>query len=158
MEWLSRCGRRTGQSTSTYDGIVGSLDTGSDSVAGTDTTPDPPLRNFAIPKGNSKLTSASTLEFLFSVNGTNLLCCARVTNPYASNWYQDIVRWPFDLDNIVASRGSVTIPDTIIDPSKGEQADLTYTISTEGNVTINVFDLTGDLANTLERGLQSPGH
>ena len=57
----------------------------------------------------------------------------------------------------MTQRGEVTILHNVINPNYGEQTNLEYTLTQGGMVTINVFDLAGDLVNTLYSGQRSPG-
>ena len=47
--------------------------------------------------------------------------------------------------------------DNVIDPRKGEKTELYYVLNKGGRVTINVFNLGGDLVDVLYRGTRNPG-
>jgi flagellar hook assembly protein FlgD len=81
-----------------------------------------------------------------------------VTNPTAADWYKYVVPWSLQLHNIIAQRGSVTILNNVIDPSKGDKVYLDYSVTTAGSVTIDVFNLAGDLVNVLYRGTRAAGN
>ena len=65
--------------------------------------------------------------------------------------------WSFELRAIRVQTQDVTILNNVIDPRKGEKVDLHYNLSRGGSVTIQVFNLAGDLVDVLERGRKSSG-
>jgi hypothetical protein len=108
---------------------------------------------------SGKLKDEKTFEFFYEypTTGPPVLYHARCTNPSADDWYRKIRPWSFELRTIRVQTQDVTILNNVIDPRKGEKVDLHYTLSRGGSVTIQVFNLAGDLVDVLERGRKSSG-
>ena len=114
------------------------------------------LRDFLIPNTDPAIKDGALFQFLFLLNdgAGHLLPCAFPLNPANPASVQ-----PFEymLHSIVTQRGGVTITNNVIRPDNGQTANLTYTVSTPGQVTIIVFDLSGSIVNVLQRGSQGAG-
>ncbi|MCF6335063.1 MAG: T9SS type A sorting domain-containing protein, partial [Spirochaetales bacterium] len=65
--------------------------------------------------------------------------------------------WSFLIRDIIEQTDRITILDNVIDPTKGEKAELQYVLAKSGTITIQVFNLAGDLIDILHRGRQSAG-
>jgi hypothetical protein len=97
------------------------------------------------------VVDASTLEFVFEIVASGLYC-ARVDDPLSvSTWYRNVEPWSFDIHEERLQKGGVSILKNVINPSIGEVTTLHYTLSEPGTVTINVFNLAGDLVRVLRR-------
>jgi hypothetical protein len=120
------------------------------------------LWNFSISGSHPKVKSVSSFDFFFTFNGiTPPLYAARLDIPYGtavpSNWYRLLKPFSFDIHDIKTQVGKVTIMNNVIDPEKGETARLSYILKDSGTVTIQVFNLAGDLVKTLYHGKRSAG-
>jgi hypothetical protein len=96
---------------------------------------------------------------MFILNdGTHFLPCAFPTvaaNPASVRPFEYMFH---SVVQQLQQRGGVTITNNVIrPPNNGQSAFLQYTVTTPGPVTILVFDLSGNIANVLQRGSQSPG-
>jgi fibronectin-binding autotransporter adhesin len=124
-------------------------------------SPDPSanLRKFIIPSSDSKMKDGSTLDLFFRLNGAAgaELFGARIIDASAANWYRLVRPWSFQIKDIFKQRGDVSILNNVINPDSGEKAVLHYVLPVEGMVTINVFNLGGDLVSVLHRGRQPAG-
>jgi len=85
------------------------------------------------------------------------LFSARMPNALAVNWYTLATPWTFDLRDLRPQRGGVQILNNVINPAKGEVTSLQYQQNRDGNVTITVFDLSGNIIKVLQRGNQAAG-
>lgn len=65
--------------------------------------------------------------------------------------------WSYKIRDLRTQRGEVTIMHNVINPVRGETAKLHYVLDQTGYVTINVFDLKGDIVDVLVRGQQAKG-
>jgi hypothetical protein len=88
---------------------------------------------------------------------TNGFLYARVGNSSASNWYRTIRPWSFLIRDVIEQPSRVSILDNVIDPTKGQKAELHYILEKSGMITIQVFNLAGDLIDILHRGRQNAG-
>ncbi len=143
--------------TTQYNGIVPYADPAAQTVSSALDTPNQHIRDSVVPSTSSLIKSGNTIQFFFEIAGPDPLLCASLPNPGASNWYQLVQPWAFKLQNIATQRGEVTILHNVINPNYGEHTNLVYTVTQGGMVTINVFDLAGDLVNTLYSGQEGPG-
>ena len=114
------------------------------------------LRDFNIANTDPAIKDGALFQFMFMLNdgAGHLLPCAFPLNPANPASVQ-----PFEymLHSIITQRGGVTITNNVIRPDNGQTAYLTYTVSTPGQVTIIVFDLSGSIVNLLQRGSQGAG-
>jgi hypothetical protein len=109
------------------------------------------LRNFLIVETDPEMVGGNTIGFVLEVGG---LPAARVSDP---NDPRTVGPWLFDIAKLVEQRSDVTILNNVINPDRGEQATLRYTLERRGAVTIFVTDLAGTTVDVLFRGIQSPG-
>jgi hypothetical protein len=140
---------------------------GASSTPGSQTAPaSANLWNFDIDSGDPRVVSVSTLGFFFSLGssapagrqplyGARLDVAAGESIPAA--WYRLVKPFAFEIHDIRLQRGSVTVLNNVIDPSKGETARLSYQIATEGAVTITVFTLDGNVVKRLYSGSRAVG-
>jgi len=110
------------------------------------------LRNFRLAGTDTPIFDGAELEFLFLTNTG--LPCARIPNPDDP---RTATPWLIQIRRLRTQRGDATITNNVINPLRGETATLTYTIPQTGMVTINVFDLKGDIVDVLYRGQRSAG-
>lgn len=117
------------------------------------------LTEYVIPSSSNKIQDRSELQFFFLVDpaAANPLYAARVARPNASDWYRSVEPYKFELRNITTQRGGVTITNNVINPELGDVANLNYVLDSGGVITINVFNLAGDLIQNLQRGRQEAG-
>jgi hypothetical protein len=113
-----------------------------------------PLITYTIPDGNAKLRDDSTFDFFFFADN---LYHARVDNPAASDWYRRIRPFSFKLREVRAQAGDVSILNNVINPDRGEKTTIHYNLSRSGTITIQVFNLAGDLVEILYRGRRTAG-
>ncbi len=143
--------------TTDYNGLVPYADSAAHTVTAVADMPNAWLRDTVFPSTDSLIVSGNTIEFFYEIAGAIPLLCANLPNPNASNWYDSIQPWAFKLQSIVTQRGNVSILSNVINPNSGDKTNLVYTLTQGGMVTINVFNLAGDLVTTLFRGQRSPG-
>ncbi|TVR85554.1 MAG: T9SS C-terminal target domain-containing protein, partial [Spirochaetaceae bacterium] len=117
------------------------------------------LRDYVIPESSTKTRDRTDLEFVFRLEPPSgvPLFAARVARPNASDWYRSVEPYKFELRNITSQRGGVTITNNVINPELGDVANLNYVLDSGGVITINVFNLAGDLIQNLQRGRQEAG-
>ena len=72
-------------------------------------------------------------------------------------WYNNLRPWLFEIHEVIEQRGRVTILDNVINPEQGDTVKLQYILPDSGMVTIQVFDLSGDIVDVLYRGSQKAG-
>ena len=109
------------------------------------------VKDFMIPGEDPEIVTGSTVEFLLRLGD---LFCADITDPEDP---RTLIPWKFSLKDITKQTAGVTILNNVINPENGEKTILTYDLATSGMVVINVFNLAGDLVNTLHRGAQGAG-
>ena len=116
--------------------------------------------------GNPKIVNNTTLEFLFymprhtdTVGGKVFgnLYAARLIDDTAADWYRGVRPWGILIRDFVTQAGGVTVLNNIINPMRSEAASLHYEVTEGGTVTVQVFDLSGNLVEILQRGYQAPG-
>ena len=124
------------------------------------------LWDFAIPSSNARVVSPSTLGFFFTLTpaapaGQQPLYAARLDvtagTALPAAWYRLVRPFAFDIHDVRLQRGSVTILNNVIDPTKGETARLYYQITADGAVTITVFTLDGNVVRRLYSGSKAVG-
>jgi hypothetical protein len=128
------------------------------------------LYNFSIP-GND-LVSLTMLGFFFTIQPNppgQPLYVVRLNLPAGAaagvvppdspawHWYRNLMPFSFQVHNIVAQKGGVTILNNVIDPTKGETTRLAYQLPNSGTVTVTVFTLDGDVVARLVNGQQAAG-
>jgi hypothetical protein len=97
-----------------------------------------------------------TMEFIFEINGL-FVCRVDSTWTPGTALFDKLRTGGFNLDDIRAQQGGVTILRNVINPLKGESAALNYRITRGGRVTIQVFTLDGTLVRQLEQRPRSLG-
>ena len=114
--------------------------------------------------GNPKIVNNTALEFLFYMPkhkvGSDVfgnLYAARLIDDTAADWYRGVRPWGFLIRDFVTQAGGVTVLNNIINPMRSEAASLHYEVTEGGTVTVQVFDLSGNLVEILQRGYQAPG-
>jgi len=65
--------------------------------------------------------------------------------------------WVYKIRDLRVQRGDASVTNNVINPLRGETVKVTYTITQTGMVTINVFDLKGDIVDVLYRGQRTAG-
>jgi hypothetical protein len=143
------------------------LGRGAQTLAGTQISVPANLWNFAIPSTDPRVVSVSTFGFFFTVTpsapvGQQPLYCARLAidagTAIPSYWYALVRPFSFDIHDLTLQRGSVTILNNVIDPTKGETVRLNYTLAEAGATTITVFTLDGDVVKRLYMGTEGAGN
>ncbi len=113
------------------------------------------LRDFSIPAADGEVADGNTIEFLFAADfGLGTRYCLRVLDPDDP---RTVRPYAFKISDVLRQRGGVTIVENVINPRAGDRTRLTYTLSSSGRVTIQVFSLGGDIVNVLYAGYQSAG-
>jgi hypothetical protein len=123
------------------------------------------LRNTTVDSSNAKIVSGKSFEFFYTVSGYPSsgapLYCARLDITAGAtvpdNWYRLIKPFSFQIHDLRSQKGSVTILNNVIDPTKGETVRLSYQIPSEGAVTVTVFTLDGDVVRRLYSGTEAAG-
>jgi hypothetical protein len=120
----------------------------------------PELRDFIIPADDppvDEIRDDTDLQFLFTIDtgtGAEVLPYARVVTPTDPRTARP---WVIKIRDLRTQRGDATITNNVINPLRGETVKFTYTIPQDGRVTINVFDLKGDIVDVLYRGQRAAG-
>lgn len=121
------------------------------------------LFEYKWPADHGEIVNNTDLEFFFylpspasSPNHGNLYA-ARLIDDTASDWYRGVRPWSLLIRDIITQAGGITVLNNIINPLRGEKASLQYQVTDGGTVTIQVFDLSGDMVEILQRGYQEPG-
>ena len=122
------------------------------------------LFEYELKASDPKIVNNADLEFLFympthKVGGKVFgnLYAARLIDDTAADWYRGVRPWGFLIRDLVTQAGGVTVLNNIINPMRSEAASLHYEVTEGGTVTIQVFDLSGNLVEILQRGYQAPG-
>jgi hypothetical protein len=117
------------------------------------------LRDFILPNpaSDSEFKDGALVEFFFEDAASPGLYHGRIINDSASDWYRYVRPWSFKIRDVRVQRGDVTILSNVINPTQGQTTKLHYTIDQAGMVTIQVFDLEGDIIDVLYRGRRNPG-
>jgi hypothetical protein len=113
------------------------------------------LRDFIIPSSDSEIEDGADVELMFVIDvGGVLFPFARIPNPEDPRTARP---WVFKIRDLRVQRGGFSVTNNVINPLRGETAKVTYSIPQTGMVTINVFDLKGDIVDVLYRGQRSAG-
>ena len=122
------------------------------------------LFEYELKASDPKIVNNADLEFLFYMPrhevGSDVfgnLYAARLIDDTAADWYRGVRPWGFLIRDLVTQAGGVTVLNNIINPMRSEAASLHYEVTEGGTVTIQVFDLSGNLVEILQRGYQAPG-
>ncbi|UCF97815.1 MAG: hypothetical protein JSV89_22015, partial [Spirochaetaceae bacterium] len=116
-----------------------------------------PLRDFVIPASDPEIQDGADLQFIFVIDpggGQELLPYARIPNPGDPRTARP---WVIKIRDLRTQRGDFTVTNNVINPLRGETVKVTYSIPQTGMVTINVFDLKGDIVDVLYRGQRTAG-
>jgi hypothetical protein len=115
------------------------------------------LRDFIIPATDPAIKDGARLQFMFLLNdgAGHILPCAL---PAAGSDPASVQPFAFVFHAIIEQRGGVTVTNNVIRPDNGQAAFVNYTVSSDGPVTILVFDFSGSVVNALHNGRQGPGH
>jgi hypothetical protein len=127
------------------------------STTGVDPAAPSALRDFLIPASDPEISDGADLQFLFVIDpggGEEILPYARIPNPEDPRTARP---WVIKIRDLRVQRGEFTVTNNVINPLRGETANVTYTIPQTGMVTINVFDLKGDIVDVLYRGQRTAG-
>ncbi|MCL2792965.1 MAG: hypothetical protein FWD87_07720 [Spirochaetaceae bacterium] len=108
-------------------------------------------RNFVIPASDSAVNAGRNIEFIFTVLG---LYAGYLTNPEDP---RSVTPWKIPIHGIRTQRGGVTILNNVINVSRGDRAVLMYDLQRTGHVTVNIFNLAGNVVKTLVKGVQPQG-
>ncbi len=109
-------------------------------------------RKFMIPSDDSEIETGNEVQFLLKVGD---LFCANLLD---KDDPRTIVPWSFSIKDIKKQAAGVTILNNVINPVEGdEKTVLTYDLPNAGMVTINVFNMAGDLVKVIHRGAQGAG-
>ena len=109
-----------------------------------------PLRDYIIPIADPEVDSGAQIEFIIQVGS---LYCARTTSPTDP---RTVAPWLLKLKD-TTQRGGASILNNVINPLLGETTTIVYTLARSGPVTIQVFTLSGDIVDVLQRGQQTAG-
>lgn len=122
------------------------------------------LFEYELKASDPKIVNNADLEFLFYMPSHTVgsdvfgnLYAARLIDDTAADWYRGVRPWGFLIRDLVTQAGGVTVLNNIINPMRSEAASLHYEVTEGGTVTIQVFDLSGNLVEILQRGYQAPG-
>ncbi|TVQ35010.1 MAG: hypothetical protein EA384_16855 [Spirochaetaceae bacterium] len=107
---------------------------------------------------DARIRSGVMLDFFPRVAaGPPPLYAARLFNPGSTTWFRNVRPFSFRISEVLRQRGSVSILNNVINPENGEKATLHYELPRAGTVSINVFNLAGDLVDVIHRGRQQAG-
>ena len=110
------------------------------------------LKNFKLPGSDPDIAAGRTMEFLFRIGSLYAVhALAPDTDP------RQMSLWSFPFKAITTQKNGVTVLNNVIDPTKGQETEILYTMKRSGIATIQVFDLDGNLIKVLHRGRQSSG-
>jgi hypothetical protein len=108
------------------------------------------VRDYIIPVADPEVDSGAEVEFLLKVGS---LYCAQTASPTDP---RTVIPWKFKILD-TTQRGGVTILNNVINPLHGDTTQLVYTVSKPGLVTVQLFTLSGDIVEVLQRGQQNAG-
>jgi hypothetical protein len=110
--------------------------------------------NFADPK----MTNETLVKFLIRfTDAAPDMFYARLARPNDQDWYRSVKPWAFGIHVPGGQQGNVDIYKNVINPNNGDLSKLHYVLPRDGNVTIQVFSLSGDLVKVLYRGRLGAG-
>ncbi|MEE9306687.1 MAG: FlgD immunoglobulin-like domain containing protein, partial [Spirochaetia bacterium] len=116
-----------------------------------------PLRDFSIPSSDPEIRDGADLQFLFVIDpggGREILPYARIPNLLDPRTARP---WSYKVRDLRTQRGNASVTNNVINPLRGETVKVTYSITQTGMVTINIFDLKGDIVDVLYRGQRTAG-
>ncbi|HUX39867.1 MAG TPA: FlgD immunoglobulin-like domain containing protein [Rectinemataceae bacterium] len=109
------------------------------------------IRDFRIPASDSEMKVGVAVGFLLNYGG---LYCLRATDPDDPRQF-DLYR--YGLKDVTTQRGSVTILNNVINPSKGERTAVQVVLPKAVTMAVTIFTLDGDLIKRLYLGQQAAG-
>jgi hypothetical protein len=110
------------------------------------------VREYSILADDVEVEHDNAVEFIVDLGP---ILCARVNDPTDP---RTLVPWSFRISGFrYGQRGGVTIVKNVINPVKGETTKLFFTLTRPGTVTVQVFDLKGDIVDVLYRGRMDTG-
>ncbi|TVQ38694.1 MAG: hypothetical protein EA384_08155, partial [Spirochaetaceae bacterium] len=116
------------------------------------------LREYQLLADDPRIRSGVALDFFLRVvAGPPPLYAARVFNPGSPSWFRNVRPFSFNIAEVLRQRSSVSILNNVINPEAGERAYLHYELARAGTVSINVFNLGGDLVDVIHRGRLTAG-
>ena len=144
-----------------FSGLAGLPDSGALSNAAVSIGGD--LWNNNLLASDPKVYDKAMFDFWFQLSGAPAdlyagrldMVSGAATLPV--DWYRRVRPFSLQIRDIITQRGSVTIMNNVIDPTKGERTRLNYVLAQSGPVTVTVFTLAGDIVKVLQRGRQDPG-
>ena len=113
------------------------------------------LRDFIIYSSDPEIADGADVELMFVINeGGIQFPFARIPNLQDPRTARP---WVYKVRDLRVQRGEATVTSNVINPLRGETVKVTYSITQTGMVTINVFDLKGDIVDVLYRGQRTAG-
>ena len=109
------------------------------------------IRDFVIPADDAEIENGADVQFIFQLGD---FYCARLTDKEDP---RSLTPWQFGITGMVEQAAGVTILNNVINPEKGEKTIINFKLKTSGFVVINVFNLSGDLVDVIQKGEQAPG-
>jgi len=142
-------------STSDYNGLVPYPNGDYSREGGSNTVGQ--LWDFTLFASDPAIADGANLEFFFELPGPVPLLCGYIDGYSFSDWYRRVRPWSFKIRDLRTQRGDATVTNNVINPLRGETVYVSYSIPQTGMVTINVFDLKGDIVDVLYRGQRTAG-
>jgi hypothetical protein len=113
--------------------------------------------DFAVDTGSGDMQAEVVVDFYLYFAGRDIYA-ARLTRPNASDWYRSLKPWQFGVHRPGGTqKGGVEIYKNVINPTQGDITKIHYVLPKDGHVTIQVFNLAGDIVDVLFRGSQAAG-
>ena len=109
------------------------------------------LKNYLVPGNDPELLNGSSLEFIFRLGSLYIVHGTNNSDP------RELSVWKAPLKAIKTQKNGMTILNNVIDPTKGQQTQVFYTMAKSGVITVQVFALDGSLVRVLQSGRQAPG-
>jgi hypothetical protein len=146
-------------------GLTLGANPGATAPFGAETAVGAQLSEHIIPETDSRNRNDVTFDFFFDTgvtveignDQTNPLYSARLATELSTPWYRNVRPWSFELRELFAQRGNVTITSNVINPNQGDRATLNYVLDSASMVRVNVFNVAGDLIDILQSGRQEAG-
>ncbi len=109
------------------------------------------VRDFIIPASDPEMAAGNDIEFVLKLGNLFSMRSLDVNDPRL------LSPWIIPIEDIVRQSSGVTILNNVINPTLGDKTVITYDLKQQGMVTINIFNLSGDLIKILYRGAQGTG-
>ncbi len=114
------------------------------------------IRDFLIPGSDEEIKNGANIEFIIMLG--NLFSARAVPQTDSNSKIPWLIQpWIIPIRDIVRQKAGVTILNNVINPTVGENTIINYTIAKSGLVTVQVFNLEGDIVQILNRGRQAKG-